>query len=99
MPNPQSQPKKIINSRIGIQKKRLHFVEKAILCNKKVKKAPPSGIIVKGIDKKLLNITNDDYVYTKNLIDAYINGLITFPEFLEVAPTTINKGNVQTTLI
>lgn len=36
------------------------------------------------------NITNDDYVYTKNLIDAYINGLITFPEFLEVAPTTIN---------
>ena len=38
MPNPQSQPKKIINSRFGIQKKRLRFVEKAILCNKKVKK-------------------------------------------------------------
>ena len=37
------------------------------------------------------NITNDDYVYTKNLIDAYINGLITFPEFLEVAPTTIDS--------
>ena len=36
------------------------------------------------------NITNDDYIYTKNLIDAYVNGLISFPEFLEVAPSPLN---------
>jgi len=40
------------------------------------------------------NITNDDYIYTRNLIDAYVNGLITFPELLDVVPATVNLASL-----